>query len=487
MASRVRAFLRDVGPWTTGLVVCVWAVLVWVVLRAPIADYGIHVSVAERLIAGDRLYADVWDNKDPLYYQSLALARWVTPVGGWFLDVAWLAVVGLASYSLARSQALSRRMSVLVGWFAAPIIVVSVADASAGVLPGAPLALVSLALVLRGRPALAGLMLSFVPFFKITVFPVALAAFAVALIRGRDRASSARAAMGFGAGVVATLTLLGARGELGPYAESLVLNVVYSQEGQSSGLASLVAHLSPLTSQSVQVTVVTVILALTLVRAGSHVGRQRPTDASSQTMWWMSLWALIAVFAVLAATGKWPGHAKLLVVPAVLAIIVLAAAGPGRLRSPRLASTLAVAAVVVLMSGMPSFRSFVTPLEYARATLNLQGAISSHARAIQSTGTPATYARVGQGDDPAHAIGLADWDLACPRFQQYWWESPAILQRTRDCLPRAQVVLVTPDLYGPVTSPDWEAFQDDVEAILADDYECRPVDDVRICLRRDSG
>lgn len=42
-------------------------------------DHGIFASVAERLLAGDRLYSGVWDNKEPVFYYTLALGRLVDP------------------------------------------------------------------------------------------------------------------------------------------------------------------------------------------------------------------------------------------------------------------------------------------------------------------------------------------------------------------------------------------------------------------------
>jgi len=487
VVSDLRTFARQVGPWTTGLTACVWTVLVFVVLRAPLADYGIHVSVAERLIAGDRLYAEVWDNKDPLYFQSLALARLVTPMGGWLLEIGGLVLIGIAAFALATSLGLSRRLSVLTGWVGAPVIVVGVADPTAGVLAGVPLALMSIALLVNGHRVSAGLILAFVPFFKITVFPVALAAFLAIIVLRRERGTWARVAAGFGLGVLAVLALLALRGELGPYLDSLRLNLAYSQEGgQAGGLTGLITHLSPLTSQSVQVTILGILLALTLVRAGAESRGPRQAGDAVSVVWWATVWASAAVVGVLAVTGKWPGHAKILVIPAVLALLVGVAAGPARLRLFGLAPTLAIVVLITLLSGAPSYRHVLSSLEYARANINLQGAISQHSLVIQSTGPASSYARVGQGDDPAHAVGLGQWTLACPRFQQYWWESPSTLQRTLDCLPNARVVLVTPDLYGPVSSPAWDDFQQSVEMILSSGFDCRDADGVRICVKRGS-
>lgn len=43
-------------------------------------DAGVFLSVAGRLLHGDHLYSQVWDNKDPLFFYTDAAALWA---GGW--------------------------------------------------------------------------------------------------------------------------------------------------------------------------------------------------------------------------------------------------------------------------------------------------------------------------------------------------------------------------------------------------------------------
>ena len=69
---------------------------VLVVLRGDpfvASDQGVFLSVAARLLDGDALYAEVFDNKDPLFFYGYAAALWA---GGWrgpfLLDGVWLGV-----------------------------------------------------------------------------------------------------------------------------------------------------------------------------------------------------------------------------------------------------------------------------------------------------------------------------------------------------------------------------------------------------------
>ena len=65
-------------------------------------DQGVFLSIAARLLDGDRLYAEVIDNKDPLFFYAHAGAFWV---GGWrgppALDALWLGVAALSFALLA--------------------------------------------------------------------------------------------------------------------------------------------------------------------------------------------------------------------------------------------------------------------------------------------------------------------------------------------------------------------------------------------------
>ena len=479
--TRVRNFVTEAGPWPMGLAVMTFWLMVWSVLRAPIADYGIHVSVAERLIAGDRLYEEVWDNKDPLYFLSLAGARAITPLGDWFLGIGTLFATGLSVYCLARAAGTSRSFSVLVGWVVAPVIVIALIDPTAGISPAAPAAFAAIAFAVLKRPLLSGLVLSVVPFFQIALFPVALTAVVVVIwFGGRDWW---RGGLGLGLGVLCVLTLLTLRHELLPYLNSLLLNVGYAQSGGIGGTRTLSSRIALFRNPAVQLSAVSSILALGIVRLLPVEKNIKSARSDNGGIWWAAAWCIPAVALVLLVMGKWPGHAKLLMIPGVMAVVAVASSVSRDPRLSRSASVVSLLLLGILVAALPSPVPFVTSLEYARAAINQSKDASSQAKAIAKTGSPTTYARVGQGEDPGHAIGLREWDLACPRITQYWWESSEILQMTSECIATSDVVLVTDDLYGPVSSPTWEAFQNEVENVLAEDFLCDREPGFRVCTK----
>ena len=478
--TRVRNFLVDVGPWPVGLGFMTFWLMAWSVLQAPVADFGIHVSVAERLIAGDRLYEEVWDNKDPLYFLTLAGARWISPLGGWFIQIASLAATSISVYFVSRRIDTSRSLAVLVGWVAAPIIVVGLLDPTGGVSPAVPATFAAVAFALVKRPLFAGLVLAAVPFFQIRMFPVALTVLVVVFWFVPQR--RVRAGIGFGLGVLLVLAVLAFRQELLPYVNSLFLNIGYAQ-AESAGSGILAGRLVFLQNSAVQLSVLAIVLALSLARPLSVRAKGSAKRSANDAIWWAAAWCLPSIAVVLLVTGKWPGHAKVLLIPGTLAVVAVAGQLSWRPRYSTVVSAVIVISLGILIAAVPSPKPFFNSLEYARAVLSQNKNASTQAQAVIQTGPPASYARVGQGQDPAHAIGLRDWDLACPRITQYWWENESILESIRECLSSADVLLVTDDLYGPVTTPTWERFQEGVEEVLAENYTCSPSPGFRVCTK----
>jgi hypothetical protein len=69
------------------------------------ADRAVFVSVADQLLAGRRLVAEVADNKDPLFYAAVALQRRFGVLGEGVFEAALVAVSTLAALAIARTLA----------------------------------------------------------------------------------------------------------------------------------------------------------------------------------------------------------------------------------------------------------------------------------------------------------------------------------------------------------------------------------------------
>jgi len=234
LRSRTMRWLDEVGPLTVLLSVVAWLFFLPSLLGPVAGDYGVFTSVAERLLAGDSLYAGVWDNKDPLYFYLLAGSRVFAPWGPWLLEVFGLVLVAVGAVSLSRAWGLSWRVSVLIGTVCAPFILTGVADVASPAYPGSGFGLLAIAVAARAKWVWAGIFVALVLLMKVTLFPV-VAAIVVTLLAWKWQwRNFARLAVGFSVATLLPVMFMALRSEFVPYLNSLLLNFSYAQEGASS-------------------------------------------------------------------------------------------------------------------------------------------------------------------------------------------------------------------------------------------------------------
>jgi hypothetical protein len=162
-------------------------VLTWIGLSIRIlpdrdADRGIFVSTAERLLAGDRLYSGVFDNKEPLFYYFIAAQRAL----GWGAEIAaeaMLLLFAAAAVYLLALKVTSRWTAIAISLLATPIVLTGGYYTSGySELPGVVLALVGIALAFYDRPLLAGCSIGALIFAKLIYVPVAVAGVGLVVI-----------------------------------------------------------------------------------------------------------------------------------------------------------------------------------------------------------------------------------------------------------------------------------------------------------------
>src|SRR3984957_13255021 len=122
---KILQYVRQPRPEQSLLLVVVvtWIALVVRILPDRDADRGIFVSTAERLLAGDRLYSGVFDNKEPLFYYFIAAQRAL----GWGAEIAAEAILLLlaaAAVYLLALKVTSRWTAIAVSLLAAPIVLI---------------------------------------------------------------------------------------------------------------------------------------------------------------------------------------------------------------------------------------------------------------------------------------------------------------------------------------------------------------------------
>ena len=439
-------------------------------------DRGIFVSVAERLLAGDHLYAGVWDNKGPLFYYLVALERLAGSIGEVLFEFL---LVLLTSYSVFRLLAVfsSVRNAILAGFVASPIILTSVYYFPGYThLPALCLSFAAFALIAEGQMIWGGLALGLVVFANILVAPAAFCCVMILCWQRGNAAGWIRLALGLALSLLLFAAFLFARGELRPFLDSIFLNVAYSQGSLVKGhglTGHLLSHLSLINFHRAKI--IAAAICACLLYAGFKTAK-----AGGDTLFVTALTSFGASALVLATTGLWRQHLQLLSMPAILAVSVVLASG---LKIPLPMRLAAVLALSWILSGGAN------PARYGGAAGHLAGnwkslnATPQDALAIMNGSEPSTYARLGKNDDNGHAIGLAKWKLGCARFHQYPFDTKGTLKTTLDCVARVDTILVTPSFAPEPGQPDWNRFVDNGEKLLSSGFHCQYRGALRVCRR----
>ena len=477
---------KILGAGLSFFLIVTWTLLLFRVNPVPLGDYGVYTTVAERLIAGDRLYVDVWDNKEPVFFYLLAVGRLISPLSGWLIEFLWFGVAAIASYSLSIRLGMSIRRSALVSGIAVPIIFSGAPyEAGSSHIPGLALGLVAIAFLQGGRPFLAGLTLGVLPFLKILVFPVVAIGIATLLLVAWNARRTFLTCLGSIIGAALIGLLVYARGEWGGLLDSTFrYNSSYPDllVENSSWWNATLQHLNYVYERPaiISTSVTALLIAASLILYRKRVSRA----GNSLDLTFAALATLLASFVVLGATGLWFHHAMLLALCSTLALLSFTAALKWRNHFWTFSFILVLA---YLLAGIPSPDRVINKLEYARGDISLQVTLPDLSLREEGSGER-SIARVGGGNDIGWGRLIREWDLACPNFHQHTWESSEWLGRTLDCLPDAQVIYVSRGELNPTDAPTpWNNFLVSVEELLDVRYACLDVIGGELCTRTLTG
>jgi hypothetical protein len=448
-------------------------------------DPGVFLSVAARLLDGDRLYADVFDNKDPLFFYTYAGALWL---GGWrapfWLDAVWLALAGISMLLLVR-EVQAPRSAVVVSFLVYPLALTAgwylVGMSMLGGLAVAPLAPW---LWLRRRYAAAGVVLVVVALLKLNLAPLAAAPLAPLLVLGAPegvrRRALVRGALGLGGALVAAAAFLGIRGELRAYLETIEYNVHYSSARTTSDglIGRTVDHFQVVTeffqlagrwqlpAAILVLAAFGVVLCIVVVR-GSRSERLLAGVAAT---------TLLAALAVLALTAYSLEHLQLLAYPATLiatAFIWRAHASLGRR-----AGTVAAAAVVLfaLWSSLKVPGGTEVSMWWTSNPISPGAvALERDRERFRPDARHVTYMVLGSNSENGHAAFLGPgFDLTCRDFHLYAYSRQEQFDETRRCAEQKKptFVLVTLGFYDPPYGvPAWDEFIASAKRLLKERYE----------------
>ena len=465
-------------------------------------DHGIYASVAERLVAGDQLYSQVWDNKDPLFYWTLALGRRISPAMDFAIEIVWLLIACIAASSICSTINLTRNTRSLFAYAITPLVVTGgIYMPGLSHLPGIAVTLAVIATAMRNRLLVTGALLATLIVTKVVMLPIAGLATIVILARPALRKSVQSNVVHLLAGFMTAcgfwaLVLL-MRGELGAWLHALKLNFSYSSSGagatsRTDFAGPIVGHFLQTMSVSALIVLVAVSFLIVFLRFDLHNKFAQKSLTSDQVLLWqLVVTTLISSLTVILLTGIWTHHAQVYYIPAVLIGILLASRIDNSAQQLQSKNLLALFGAGLLLGGV------IHVEQYVRADLQIAQNISALSDVqpltaeLRKQSTSGSYARAGSNDDSGHAYGLRDWKLACPRFTQYSFDDPELLATDVDCLSKADYLLLSLGTSirneTPVKpSSAFEQFIADLHALVKSSYKCTQYPTGDVCEKTKS-
>jgi hypothetical protein len=446
------------------------------------SDQGVFLSVAARMLDGDVLYADVIDNKDPLFFYTYAAALFAGGYRAPFaLDAVWFAVA-TGSMALLLRELRAPPSAVLCAAAVYPL-----ALAASWYRPGlsmlAALALCPLAawLWVRGSYALSGVTVAVVILFKLNLGLLVVAPIAVFwAIREPPAASRrpqlVRALVGFASTLAIAAAVLAAQGALGDYVGVVGNNLHYSGARSSGFLGGVEGHLEVIRTTFTsagrwQAPLAVLFVALLVAAVVVVVRRFGRRDAALGIV---ALATLAAGLVTLALTAIWSHHLQLLAYPATLgaaALVTFAVRYRGWLGIAAAISFAGFAlwSTAKLETDGISTRAWTDPPFKVPSTELEQARVRYFPRAEN-----VTYMVFGSNSENAHAVFIDDaFDLSCRWFHLYTFNRPELFDETMDCAieEAPMLVLVTLGFEGSDDSSEWASFVARARGLLKRDYE----------------
>lgn len=473
------------------------AVFQWVLIlpkatpSVELPDRGIFVSVASRLLAGDKLYVDVWENKDPIFYYMISLGRVFSPYADVVLEILYIVTAATSLYFISRSFNFQKTTAVMIGFITCPIIITG-GNYYPGYshLPGMALVFASLAFLLRDRHFLCGQLFSFLIFTKLTTAPVLLFMIIVVLLVNRNLQKIKFLFLGILTGAVIPFAALLMRGEFPGYIHNFRFNMVYANENLYPSWPQPIAHVLK-SSNSISFSLSLLVILILIVEYSRlrkvKFSENQPTDWILLNITFASF---IASYVVLSLTGLWDHHNQILYIPACLSLIIFVKLAQLIFQGkPNLLILVTIILAVIL--GGPKPTTLLVTYNEMRQELSSLNSLSPEASAILSVTKTGKYARLGTNDDQGHAYGLRNLKLACPYFHQY--PSAPIFEKSfskkiLDCLPSADTIIVSSTFIpmldiGNVNNTPWQIFMSSVSQLLDAKYSCKKINEVMICTK----
>ena len=427
-------------------------------------DRGIFESVSFRLLAQDRLYEDVWDNKDPLFYYLNALTLKISPVADLFLEIGFFFLLSLIIFQINRNYTKSKTKNFLVSFIISPLILIQINYFPGYThLPGEVLFLGIILFILKGQENFAGILLGILLFTKITLFPIALL---MLIFLGFKKIIKVKITIKFFTltSAIVVLTMI-FRQEFIPYANSLYLNYFYTLNTPSR----FETFFSLFNIKIDVISILTLVFIIYLNFTKFKVTNRKELLIMNSLM--------IATLFVAFFASKHPHHLQILT-PTILITTLLFF---HLIQNNKKIFRFLVTIILIYLVSISNLYRVKDNWNNLKLFYKIDIEKSFGELALLDIASTGTYARLGQNDDNAHAKGLQNWKLACPRFHQYPFEDVFIFKQTLDCIDEAEFLIISPQFKEYSQTSVWNEFVKLAMIEVGQKFNCKTLLNNQVC------
>jgi hypothetical protein len=404
-------------------------------------DRGIFESVSYRLLAQDQLYSEVWDNKDPIFYYLNALTLKISPIADLFLEVGFFFLISVILYKLNKNKNISSEINFLLSFVVAPIIIIQINYFPGYThLPGEVLLLGIILFIVKEKDALTGVLMGVLLFTKIIFLPIAVFILIILRLKKIIKTKVILKYFVFSVALITFVMIL--RNELIPWAQSLYLNYFYTLSTPNRFSTYISFFNSKIGLFSILNLAMIIFLNLSTFKVNYRKELVIINSMALSTI-------IISVF-----TSKNYHHLQILT-PIILITTMLFFHAIYKNRIIFRSAIVFGLTFLLFMSHIIKFKENWSDLrqDYTNDIGKSFGEVTLLAEAKKGT-----YARLGQNDDNAHARGLYDWKLVCPRFHQYPFDDISTFNQTLECIDDVEYLIISPTFKEYSQSPAWNEF-----------------------------
>lgn len=467
------------------------------------SDRSIFVSAAEYLLSGQRLYIDIYDNKDPLFYYAVSIQRLLGPVGEYLFELVMVGIAALSAYDISRVIDRTRTSYKILLLIAVPLLVTGFFWLPGYThLPATALSLLVCSLFLRKKMVFAGGCIGLVAFTKVIMFPLpavfCLTHEVILWDKKNSREHLKRIGIGFTLVSIMMIVILLTRHELLGYLQAQQNNFFYSQSVlvDNSSLAHAFASRLRMMFLGSREKVLLLLSLIANIGFIGYVATQSRVAKQTKAFLIGTFSTYFISIIILGLTGIWDQHVQLIYFSQTLILIYIAINFNSKKAFANSSFVIASVVLAMLLSGTLSWRHYVTSPRTVMTMISslTQDSLETKAfRTIHPNG--AGFARLGQHTNVI-PHGAAQDKLLCREFAQYPFYAPERLRHILDCAKTAPTLVVDDNSFSRYDkAPDWwpreshkqimiENWNDFVtagESIITTQYSCKKLGTTRIC------